>query len=363
MMSKLYSLWFKNVLLRDDIKKELITNFNSFKRLYDAGLEEYIKRGFSGEVYHRISQSKSNIDDLKFKIESCEKYGVNIVDYLDDIYPKYLKQIPDPPMVIYVKGKMELLAVPTVAIVGSRNCTEYGYTTTVKIASELASSGVIIISGMALGIDAAAHYGAMKTGSTIAVLGSGVNRCYPASNHKIYEEILEKGCIISEYDIEENPKPYYFPRRNRIISGMSTCVVVTEANVRSGSLITAKLALDYGRDVCAIPGNINRRLSLGTNSLIKNGAKCITNTDDIVEELPIDIRIKYEIIKKNSTKNDYELAQHESIVYAYVSREPILLDEIVNSTQLSYIEIYEELLKLEIKGFIKKLPGERYVRV
>ncbi len=362
-MNKIYSLWFKNILLRDDIKKELIIRFESFENIYNASLEEYISKGFSTNIYEKLKKYKLNEEELKMKLDKCNKAGIKIVDYLDDIYPSYLKEIPDPPMVIYVKGIIELLKSPTVAIVGSRNCTEYGYTTTVKIASELADTGVIVISGMALGIDAAAHYGAMKTGSTIAVLGSGIDRCYPASNYRIYEKIPENGCIISEYDMGEMPKPYYFPRRNRIISGMSTCVVVTEANIKSGSLITAKLALEYGRDVCAIPGNVNRKLSLGTNSLIKNGAKCITSTGDIIEELPMDIRIKYEIIKKNSMKNNYELAQDESIVYAYVSREPILLDEIVNSTQLSYIEIYEKLLILETKGLIKKLPGERYVRV
>ena len=362
-MDKIYSLWFKSVPLKDDIKKELIGGFGDFEKIYQSSLEQYIKKGFNSIIYERVKAHTLNINELRHKIEICDKNKINIVDYIDERYPSYLRQIPDPPMVIYAKGDISLLEIPTIAIVGSRNCTEYGYSTTVKIASEIAQTGVTIISGMALGIDAAAHYGAMKTGNTIAVLGCGVDKCYPGSNYRIYEEILEKGCIISEYDMGEMPRPYYFPRRNRIISGMSSCIVVTEANIKSGSLITANLALEYGRDVCAIPGNVNRKLSLGTNNLIKNGAKCITSTDDIIEELPIDIRIKYEIIKKNNIKNDYELAQDERIVYAYVSWEPILLDEIVNSTQLSYIEIYEELSKLEVKGLIKKLPGERYVRV
>ncbi len=362
-MEKIYSLCFAELKLNDTLKKKLVTKFKSFVNIYNSKCEQYYEYGFTKEMYEVINKSVLNIPELEVRIKKYDREDIKVINYLENEYPTYLRQIPDPPMVIYIKGDSSIINLPSVAIVGARDCTEYGYSETVKIAEEIAKLGIPIISGMAMGIDAAAHYGAMKSGKTIAVLGSGVNECYPASNYKIYKEILEKGCIVSEYDINVKPRPYYFPRRNRIISGMATCIVVTEANVKSGSLITAKLGLEYGRDICAMPGNINRKLSLGTNALIKAGAKCITDVEDIIEELPLNIRIKYEEIKKNNTKNNYELAQQERIVYAYVSWEPILLEKIVNSTQLSYREIYKELSKLEIRGLIKRLPGERYVRV
>ncbi len=362
-MEKIYSLCFAELKMKDTLKKEVISRFKSFYDIYNSKYEKYEEYGFSKELYEFINKTTLNKDELFNRMKRYDKLNIKVINYLEDEYPSYLKEIPDPPMVIYVKGDSSIINIPAVAIVGARDCTEYGYSETVKLAEELAKLGIPIISGMAMGIDAAAHYGAMKSGKTIAVLGSGVNECYPASNYAIYKEILEKGCIVSEYDVDVKPRPYHFPRRNRIISGMATCIVVTEANIKSGSLITAKLGLEYGRDICAIPGNINRKLSLGTNSLIKSGAKCIMSVEDIIEELPLNIRIKYEEIKKNTIKNNYELAQQERIVYAYVSQEPILLEKIVNSTQLSYREIYKELSKLEIRGLIKRLPGERYVRV
>ncbi len=362
-MSKIYSIWFHEIGLPEVIKKELVTCFQSFESIYKASQEEYMCKGWQGEIVQRIKKSPLFTDVLEERIKRYESNQVKLVDYLDEGYPEYLRYIPDSPMLLYIKGNDQLLNSPTIGIVGSRNCSEYGYSVTVQLAQELAGGGITVISGMAMGVDAAAHYGALKSGMTIAVLGNGLNICYPACNQRIYEEILSKGCIISEYDLDHEPRPYQFPKRNRIISGMSMCVVVTEANIRSGSLITAQLALDYGRDVCAIPGNITRKLSLGTNELIKKGAKCVTGVEDVIEELPFDLRIKYEEIKKNKTKKHYELAQEERIVYAYVSQEPIFLNELVNSTQLSYKSIYKGLLQLEIKGLIKRLPGERYVRV
>lgn len=362
-MGKMFSIWFHEVGLSEVIKKQLISCFDSFEHIYRATQEEYMSRGWQDEVVKRIKQYPLQEDALQKRMKYYEQQQVKLIDYLDEGYPEYLRHIPDPPMLLYVRGNEQLLNTPTIGIVGSRNCSEYGYTTTVQLAEALARGGLTIISGMAMGVDAAAHYGALKSGNTIAVLGNGLNRCYPSCNQRIYDEIINKGCMISEYDLNQEARPYQFPRRNRIISGMSMSVVVTEANIRSGSLITARLALDYGKDVCAIPGNITRKLSLGTNELIKAGAKCITDVEDIVEELPLHLRIKYAEIKKNNSKKHYELAQEERIVYAYVSQEPIFLNELINSTQLSYKSIYKDLLQLEIKGLIKRLPGERYVRV
>ncbi len=362
-MSKIYSAWFHELGLPEYIKKEMISVFHDFESIFNLPDDMYSAYGFKDQIIERITQSKRDIGLLEEKLLRYKKEGVVLIDFLDDSYPSYLREIQDPPMMLYAKGNTSLLNTPMVGIVGARQCSEYGYDVTMQISKTLASYGITIISGMAMGIDAAAHYGALKSGDTIAVLGTGVDVCYPSSNRKIYHELIERGCIVSEYDLGQLPLAYHFPRRNRIISGMALSILVTEANVKSGSLITAELALDYGREVCAIPGNITRKLSLGTNELIKKGAKCVTCVEDIIEELPLSLRIKCEETKKNSDKNHNQLAQEESIVYAYLSQEPIFLNELVNRTKLPYERIYTALIQLERKQLIKRLLGERFVRI
>lgn len=362
-MDKLYSVWLHKLQLYESIKVEMLNFFGDAKSIYDAPEESYTRCGLTKEGIAKIQKAKPFLKQGEVTIKRCEAEKIHIIDLLDATYPYYLKQIPDPPIVLFVKGNYEVLNTPVFGIVGARKCLEYGYQITCKIAEELASYGITVISGMAMGVDAAAHQGALKQGKTIAVLGTGLNICYPSCNRGIYTRIPENGCLVSEYDLDCEPRPYQFPKRNRIISGMAAGILVTEADVKSGSLITAQLALEYNRDVFAIPGDIRTKLSLGTNELIKQGAKCVTRVEDIIEELPLAIKAQLAHQKKNTCINThYELAQDERIVYAYVSWEPIFLNELLTSTKLSCEAIYTELVKLEIKGLIKRLPGERYVR-
>lgn len=358
-MQKVYYLWFHHVRIAEVIKLELLERYQTPKQIYE--MKEY--PGVAPQIVQKLNEAKAYLDWAKAEYERCEKAHITLVAITDEKYPKLLKNIPDAPIMLYVKGNVDVLNTPTFAIVGARDCLEYGYELTIKIADELASSGITVVSGMAKGIDGAAHEGALRSGQTIAVLGTSVDVCYPACNRNLYNQIPKQGAIVSEYPLNTLARPYQFPKRNRIISGLSWGVLVSEADYRSGSLITANLALEYNRDVFAIPGDLRRRMSLGTNELIKKGAKCVTDVKDILEELPSEIRAKLTRANKNTLKNhNNELAQEERMVYAYVSWNPIFLNELLTSTKLSYKAIYRDLTQLELKGYIRKLPGERYVR-
>ena len=364
MMSKIYDIWFHELKISIYVKKLLLEKVTSFKMIYEADAPIYYSWGLTKQAIDLIEASKRQLDQAKCILLECEKEAIEIIGYYDEYYPILLKEIPDSPMVIYVKGRKEYMKDPMIALVGARKCTEYGYRMARYLSKELSEYGMTIVSGMAMGVDAASHQGAIKVGKTIAVLGTGVNVCYPECNRRLYNELLETECLISEYPPHTMPRAYHFPRRNRIISGLCYGTVVIEAAVRSGSLITAQLALDYGREVYAVPGE--SKMSYGTNELIASGAKCTISAQDIIDELPNGIGIKNKIIKKNSDKMHNQLAQAERIVYAYVSQEPILLEELkelLESTQLSYERLNTSLLQLEVKGLIKRLPGERYVRI
>lgn len=366
-MSKIYDIWFKQLKLTNYMKMMLMTRAGSFKDLFEMSNKQYIEWGLSQEAIDKIQKSKETLESC-FKIEElCSKTQIEIIGYFDEDYPCRLREIPDAPSAIYIKGNKKWLSKPMVAIVGARKCSEQGDRMARRLARELSEYGMVIVSGLALGIDAAGHQGAlMASGGTVGVLGTGCNRCYPESNRRIYDEMIDKGCLLSEYEPDTEARPYHFPMRNRLISGLGYGIVVVEAAQRSGSLITAKLALDYGREVFAVPGPLESKMSQGTNELIACGARRITCGGEIMEELAKTLGIKNEIIKKNSDKMHNELAQAERIVYAYVSQEPILLDklqELLVNTQLSCERLYTSLLKLEVKGLIKRLPGERYVRI
>ena len=365
-MSTIYDIWFQRINLSIYDKKAILEKVKSFGEIYKTCTMTYKVWGLTDLAIARIEESKKNLKACEAVWIEAHKQQIEIIGYFDADYPILLREIPDSPMVLYVKGHKKLLSETMIGIVGARKCTEYGYHTAHRLGKELGEHNIVVTSGMAIGVDAAAHYGALAVGTSIGVLGTGVDLCYPNCNMGIYRKLVEKGCLVSEYEPHTQARPYHFPRRNRIISGMSYGVVVVEAAERSGSLITAQLALDYGREVYAVPGAETSKLSKGTNELIESGAKCTFSALDIIEELPQGLSIKNEIIKKNSDKMHNQLAQEERIVYAYVSQEPIFilnLQELLVSTQLSYERINTSLLQLEIKGLIKRLPGERYVRI
>ncbi len=282
----------------------------------------------------------------------------------DEEYPKNLRNIYDPPQALHLNGEILPEDDIAVALVGSRNASIYGLEACEKLAYELASSGITVVSGMARGIDTAAHRGALKArGRTIAVLGSGHNMVYPPENEKLYKEIAKSGVVITEFEEDTPPLKYNFPKRNRIISGISLGVVVVEAAQNSGALITANFALEQGREVFAVPGKINSTTSRGTHELIKDGAKLVQSAEDIVEELNISKRPVDD--DKSTSKPDgieIKLSEYERSIYELLSDEPCHIDEIVGRANIALSKTSQILLNLELKRLVRELPGKNYIR-
>ena len=276
----------------------------------------------------------------------------------DHEYPQVLREIPDPPVLLYGCGKLP--EGPALAIVGTRHPSDFGRVFTEQIAEELAASGMIIISGLARGIDAAAHRGALNAeGRTLAVLGCGIDRVYPPENIKLYHQIIEQGAIISEYPPGSEPLPGHFPGRNRIISGLSKGTLVIEACRKSGSLITSEFALEQGREVMAVPGGVDRKTSYGPNLLIKQGAHPVTEAVEILEILGVS---KHNRRTQPPTKPaDVQLPEPAGSVLSELSLTPRHSDELTKESGLTPMELSVILLQLELQGYAEKLPGGRYI--
>lgn len=289
------------------------------------------------------------------EIRRLEMGAVQLVTYLSANYPKALFEIPDPPPFLYVKGELRASEI-AIAMVGSRRATSYGILATAKLAEGLAGNGVCVVSGMARGVDTAAHKGALQVdGRTIGVLGCGVDKIYPPENRALFEQVAEKGCLVSEFPLGTLPLAENFPRRNRIISGLTSGVLVVEAAEKSGSLITAQYALEHGRDVFAVPGNISFASSKGCNHLIKQGAKLVDCVEDVLEELPVQHGAP---LLHNS--KIFTLTAKEAAIYEVLARSPLHIDDIISQTELTPGEVSSMLLHLELKGAVTSLPGTHY---
>ena len=293
----------------------------------------------------------------------AEDSGIDIVVRNDPRYPTLLKQIPDPPVLLYVRGSLSETDNLGVAIVGTRLCSLYGLIQAERFAAGLAESRFTVVSGLARGIDTAAHRGALKAkGRTIAVLGSGLLDLYPAENKKIANEIAGSGAVISEFPLKMRPDKQTFPRRNRIISGLSRAVLVVEAGERSGALITASLALEQGREVFALPGPVDQETSAGTNNLIKEGARLVTNPDDIILELYPTLPFP----KKEPSQEEKTLIsipEFKELNALLSNRQSAGIEEIAGHLNLSLPETGSLLTKLEIQGLIREIPGKRFCLV
>ena len=286
----------------------------------------------------------------------AEQPGQHILTLADSGYPQALLEIPDPPSLLYVRGDPALLQKRGLAIVGSRNATPQGQQTAETFARTLAAKGLAVISGLALGIDAAAHRGALTTGgATIAVIGTGADRIYPSRNKELALAIAERGAIISEFPLGTPAIAANFPRRNRIISGLARGVLVVEAAPESGSLITARLAAEQGREVFAIPGSIHSPVARGCHKLIKQGAKLVETAQDILEELGS--------FAESSIAEQPVASRDESDVLKALGHDPCGLDDLVDRTGVSADRLLGELLTLELDGLIATLPGNRYQRL
>lgn len=293
---------------------------------------------------------------------------MKIIKKEDKQYPKKLLQIKNAPEQLYVEGNEKLLNNDCIAIVGSRKCTKYGIKYTKEFASEISQKGITIISGLADGIDTIAHDTAKEyKGNTIAVLGSGLNKIYPETNIELVKEILQKnGCIISEYEPNQEVNMKNFPLRNRIISGISIGVIVIEAKYRSGSRITAGYGFEQGKKVFCIPRNLGETNGIGTNQLIQKGAILVTNPKEILCELKLETTIS----SKNTDENIYEydieeanVPQEYKDVYKFISNVPTNINKIIISSKLPISVIEQKLTILELEGYINSLPGNNYIRV
>jgi len=303
-------------------------------------------------------------ESLKRELAQIDQKKINVTTLTDPAYPALLREIPDPPPYLYVSGNLDG-SPRNIAVVGSRNATEYGISITQKLCADLATFGITIISGMAIGIDSAAHQGALAArGRTIAVLGSGLNNIYPAENLNLFKRISESGAVISEFALSTKPEAHNFPIRNRVISGMSLGTVVVEATRKSGSLITARLAAEQNREVFAVPGSIQSFKSAGTHTLIKQGAKLVENAQDVLEELSafIDAPKVTKYQDPDRTARDLSLLTPEELaVYKLLSPYPEHIDTIVRKTTIEPGKILSILLQLELNGWVKQLPGKRFV--
>lgn len=342
--------------------RALLSKFRNLQNILNASVNELQEvEGISKELSSRIRKISSQRNDIKSFVEDeltkLKKIGGRIVTVWDEDYPPLLKKIYDPPLLIYIKGSFDERDKYSIAVVGTRVPTNYGKLQTEKIVSELASQGITIVSGLARGIDSIAHKTAMKNNSrTIAVIGSGLDVIYPPENKKLFDEISEKGVIISEFPLSTKPDAVNFPKRNRIISGISLGTLVIETGINGGAMQTARLALDQNREVFAVPGNLGVRQSEGTNLLIQRGeAELITSAEDILTELELKLK---PVIGKNIPKPERDLNIFEEKIYNSLTTEPLHIDKISELTNLSTSDCLVHLLSLEFKGLVKQLPGK-----
>ncbi len=300
-----------------------------------------------------------NEDFLNKILINLKNNNINVVTILDHDFPECLIHIPDRPVILYYKGNLSLEDRLAIGIVGSRKATAYGKWASEKFTKELASMGVTIISGLATGIDTYAHKTALEVGGrTIGVLGNGLDIVYPKNNKNLYKDVAENGCVFSEFPMGTEPFYYNFPQRNRIISGLSLGVVVIEAKEKSGSLITAHHALEQGKDVFAVPGNINSIYSIGTNKLIKDGAIPLLSIDDILQEI---YELNLKVTKKKENEIDFlDLSEHESMVMKIILEGAVHSDVIAIRTGLDISTVMSILTGLELKGMIKELSGRMF---
>jgi DNA processing protein len=349
--------------------RALLDVFKEPQAVLQAPVRELMRAEGVGEgVARNIADWKTSVD-LDAELGRIEKSGVRVVTRDDADYPKNLSQIYDPPLVLYMKGTMSQRDALAIAIVGSRRTTLYGQDMARKLAYQLGRLGVTVVSGLARGIDTAAHNGALQAkGRTVAAIGCGIDVIYPAENKKLYEQIVEKdGAVVTEFPFGVQPDRQNFPMRNRIISGWSLGVVVVEADLKSGALITASQAAEQGRQVFAVPGRADSILSRGTNKLIKDGAKLTEDVEDVLTEfeylIPRDRQNEPgNPAEAGGIKSALKFSESEEKVMALIGNEAIAVDEVIRGSGLTSACVSATLLALEMKRIVKQLPGKHYVR-
>lgn len=362
-------LWLRAIEgVGDATLLKLVKKWNTPEAVCAASVEELIEGGCSRQLAAAIRKGPDTeaCRKIEFEYTAIERHNVRMISVLDPTYPARLKKISDPPPLLYVAGMLTEQDELAVAIIGARKASSAGRLVTEELSRDLASAGVTVVSGLARGVDAAAHRGALSAnGRTVAVLGCGVDRTYPPEHDRLRKQIEEHGAVLSELSMGTPPHSHHFPRRNRIISGLCLGVVVTEAARDSGSLITAKLAADQGREVFAVPGHVKEETSRGTNGLLRDGAGLVEQAQDVLDvlmpQLEPELRAKlHASMPLNKTVE--RLGEEESLVYDALSYVPSTVDLVIEQTGLAASAVVTALLSLELQQRVRQLPGQRYLR-
>ncbi len=345
----------------------LLEIFKTPDEIWNSSFESFAKEsGLTPEKVKKffLFKEKFNAQDSwnKFK-----RSGIGLITIRDLEYPELLKEISDPPPVLFYQGNLNSLKRPCFAVIGSRKASPYGKLQASKLSETLAALGLTVVSGLARGIDQAVHEGSLKSGETTAVLGSGVDRIYPPENENLAVRIKKQGVILSEFPPGTPPDPWHFPQRNRIISGLSIGVLVVEAEEKSGALITARFALEQGRGVFALPGIPGNPLSKGTNGLIQAGGKLVQEIKDILEEFPSEVSslLNLEAVEK-SLKEGEKLPEENvarEILRLLSPKEGVCIEDLVCRMSLPVSKLSSALVFLEMKGYVSRLPGNFYVKL
>jgi DNA processing protein len=349
---------------------KLLRQFGSPEEVFRASLTELEACQLPAAVAQAVF-SRAAFRDAEKELAQVRKAGCQLIHWEESAYPKRLAEIYDPPPLLYVRGNVQVLNRYTISIVGTRRPTPYGNQIAEKLARDLAEHGLIVASGLARGIDSSAHRGACAAsrGGTIGVLGSGIDVIYPKENRKLFEEVEKRGAIITEFPVGTYPAPENFPVRNRMVAGMALGVVVVQGAQYSGSLITSRLAMEFGREVYGVPGNVTEPVSFAANQLIKQGAKLVTGWEDVVEELPTEIRAELFPVQATTPEEraslfEQNLSPVEKRLFDLIRiEEPIHVDELVETTGLSSSETLAALCEMEMRGIIRQMPGKQFIRV
>jgi DNA processing protein len=347
----------------------LVREWQSPDAVLRASADDLIERGCSARLAEVIVRGPDRDASRRIarELHTIEQHRIDVRNILDANYPRRLLTIPDPPPLLYVAGSLNSSDELAIAVVGARRGTPAGRLVTERLAGGLAEAGFTIVSGLARGVDAAAHRGALAVGGrTVAVLGCGLGRTYPPEHRRLRDEIEEHGAVVSELSLDAPPHSGHFPRRNRVISGLSCGVIVTEAAIDSGSLITARLAADQGREVFAVPGSVNEETSRGTHALIKEGATLVERAQDVIDVIVPQLEpvMRSRVSPARSAYSPVEsFGNYERLVYDALSYEPLTVDHLLERTRLPVPSVMASLLSLELRQRVRQLPGQRYLRM
>jgi DNA processing protein len=352
------------------LSARLLRHFGSPEGVFRASLTELEACKLPAAVAQALFK-KDSFKRAEKELTSVQRIGCHLVNWTEPEFPRTLLEIYDPPVLLYVRGDVQVLNCAAIGIVGTRRPSLYGSQMAERIGRDLAVRGLVIVSGLARGIDALAHRGAMAApgGRAIGVLGTGIDVCYPKENKKLYEQVLEHGAIITEFPVGTPPTPENFPVRNRIVAGLPLGVVVVEGAQYSGSLITARLAMEFGREVFGVPGHVTQPVSFAPNQLIKQGAKLVTGAEDVIEELPTPIRAALvQAVQPEAGERNLLIAaslnEAERKIYEQLNSEaPRHVDEIVESSGLNSSAVLATLFDLEMKGIVRQLPGKQFSKI